>query len=163
MWAQIRLLNRYNSRILFKRDGFVVPFNNLCDFCNLEAENLIHMLALCPPYNSIRYKYSEIFLANSEDPTNAWITRLNTNDPSLIKTYVHIIIDMLEVRTEKQTPCKFSKSRFVCCVQFISGPQVCACVRVSISSLSIIKKTVFVFKYVKGKKKYSFACSLDEL
>lgn len=89
------------TREFLLRVGYIVHFNGHCQFCNLEAENLIHMLALCPLYVSIHYKNFEIYVTISTDPSMMWITNVSTNDPSLIKVYIKIILEMLEVSTKE--------------------------------------------------------------
>lgn len=78
----------------------MVPVNNLCLFCELEEENLIHMLSVCPLYNAVRYKYAEVFTDSSNIPEK-WLSNLNSSDPSLIKKVVNIVIEMIKIRASE--------------------------------------------------------------
>ena len=57
IFAQLKLLNKYNTRIITKNKIFKLNKNIDCNYCNITDDNLYHALFECEKYKGERLKY----------------------------------------------------------------------------------------------------------
>lgn len=66
--SQVRLLNIYNTRIIFKSKLYVIDKNLICYFCNLSELDIFHFLFDCPNLHETRLKFG--MKSQSDDNNN---------------------------------------------------------------------------------------------
>lgn len=55
--AQLRLLNRYNQRIIYRGKTYVLNSNLTCHFCNFDQLDILHFIFNCPVFNNLRSSF----------------------------------------------------------------------------------------------------------
>ena len=96
VFIQVRLLNYFNQRIIV--DGRVYKFKGatVCNYCNVQVDTFLHILADCLKYENIRKSF---FLNNKQDICipNAFISEINNLNIGVLDiknlvNYVKIIL-----------------------------------------------------------------------
>lgn len=97
VFAQIRLINKYNPRIIYKKEILNLNDNYCCGEQILKGKELYHMLIECQMYKFIRKKY----VCDSEDESlikDFCIDLLNDPNPNGVKSinfYIKNVIKKL--------------------------------------------------------------------
>ena len=90
IFAQCRLLNFYNNRIITKIGVYKLSQMSDCNYCNMENIDLLHMIFVCRKFTRAR-KDLLTSDGNCNDVTAFLINMLSCPEPLFVKKFVNFI------------------------------------------------------------------------
>lgn len=96
IFAQIRLINNYNTRIIFKSKVYKFDMKYCCGYRELKRRELYHLLIECDLHNIIR----KMYISLSEEQSviiNTWLDLLNFPDENNVQAIVFYVKTALKI------------------------------------------------------------------
>lgn len=99
IYAQLRLMNTYQTRFYWKGSAYVLDHNAICSICNLrEPESIAHFFFVCPLYKHFRQLFISPILSQNYFCIDNLLFILLQADQKIIKSIVYYVTNCLRIR-----------------------------------------------------------------